>query len=429
MITHRRAAGAAIVLVLTLVVTGRSQNSTYDVSPDSAAPGYGLVQPQAPSQDAPVQVAAASTMQPGEKRSFLSSIFGQRRPPAESAPETQQQSGNAQQAMVRYEERIPADEQPGKHAIVTVPAQNAPPGSVRSANRRINFPRDKADDVDVLKLQIFLDWHGYSPGEIDGQWGYNTERALYVYQNNNGMQPTGQLDKRISARLDSFKEGYLLDYTLTRKDLEGPFFTIPRDYYKMAELKYLPYESALEAIAEKFHCSQVLLRKLNPGVDMDNLRPGQPILALNVVDGVDERRGRVGMVRVSKNNKWAEAFDGEGNFMFYYPSTLGSQQHDPLPLGTYRVTSIGHNPEFKYQPKLFWEVDDSKPDALLPPGPNNPVGLVWIGTSRPNVGIHGCPNPENISKTNSHGCIRLTNWDALQLAKRVKEGTKLEFVQ
>jgi lipoprotein-anchoring transpeptidase ErfK/SrfK len=114
--------------------------------------------------------------------------------------------------------------------------------------------------------------------------------------------------------------------------------------------------------------------------------------------------------------------------MFYYPSTLGSV-HDPLPLGTYQVTMVNHKPTFLYQPRLFWDVDDSKPTALLPPGPNSPVGIVWIGTSRKSVGIHGTPNPEAISKTTSHGCIRLTNWDALQLAKRVSPGTRLEFVE
>lgn len=329
---------------------------------------------------------------------------------------------------LRVEEYIPPDEKPGPRAAVTVPAPNAPPGSVSAVNRKINFPRDPDDDVDILKLQIFLDYHGYSPGEIDGKWGYNTGRALYVYQMNNGLLPTGQLDDRMLARLEQFPDGYLVEYTLTAEDVKGPFYTIPRDYHQMAKLKWLPYESLTEKIAEKFHCSQGLLRKLNPGMDLDQVQAGDRILAPNVLNGIDEKRGEVGLIRVSKHNKWTMAFDAQGRFMFYYPSTLGSE-YDPLPLGNFQVTSVIFYPPFKYQPKLFWDADPNEPEALLPPGPNSPVGKVWIGTSRKSVGIHGTPNPENISRNTSHGCIRLTNWDAEQLAKRVKPGTKIEFVE
>jgi lipoprotein-anchoring transpeptidase ErfK/SrfK len=327
----------------------------------------------------------------------------------------------------RVEEVISPDEKPRPGAATAVAAPGA--GNLRTANRKINFPRDPEDDLDVLKLQIFLDYHGYSPGEIDGRWGYNTGRALYVYQMNNGLPTTGQLDDSMLGRLEEFaKVGYLVEYTLTAEDVKGPFYEIPRDYHAMAKLKWLPYESLCEKLAEKFHCSQSLLRKLNPGVDIDRVLAGDTILAPNVLDGIDEKRGEVALIRVSKHNKWTMAFDAKGRFMFYYPSTLGSE-YDPLPLGTYQVTSVIYNPPFKYQPKLFWDADPNEPEALLPPGPNSPVGKVWIGTSRKSVGIHGTPNPENISKNTSHGCIRLTNWDAEQLAKRVKPGTRIEFVE
>lgn len=328
----------------------------------------------------------------------------------------------------RLEQVITPDERPSASGAVTVVAPAAQPGSVAQVGRQINFPRDPNDDLEVLKLQVFLDYHGYSPGQIDGQWGYNTGRALYVYQQNNGLEPTGQLDGQMETRLRGFDKGYLLDYTITPKDIEGPFYSIPRDYYAMAKMKWLPYESPLEALAERFHCAESLLRKLNPGVNFDAVQPGQRILGLNVINGIDETRGKVAVVRISKNNKWTEAFDSEGRFMFYFPSTLGSK-HDPLPLGNYQVTAVNHKPEFMYQPKLFWDVSDDEAPALLPPGPNSPVGIVWIGTSRKSLGIHGTPNPEAISKNTSHGCIRLTNWDAVQLASRVSSGTKLEFVE
>jgi len=327
----------------------------------------------------------------------------------------------------RVEEVIPPDEKPGPRAAKAVAATGA--GEAQVGGHKINFPRDAEDDLDVLKLQIFLDYHGYSPGEIDGRWGYNTGRALYVYQMNNGLPTTGQLDDSMLTRLEEFsKVGYLVDYVLSADDVKGPFYEIPRDYHAMAKLKWLPYESLGEKLGEKFHCSPTLLQKLNPGVDINNLQAGQSILAPNVLDGIDEKRGEVAVIRVSKHNKWTMAFDAQGRFMFYYPSTLGSE-YDPLPLGNYQVTGVVQYPQFLYQPKLFWDADPNEPEELLPPGPNSPVGKVWIGTSRKSVGIHGTPNPENISRNTSHGCIRLTNWDAEQLARRVKPGTKIEFVE
>jgi peptidoglycan hydrolase-like protein with peptidoglycan-binding domain len=327
----------------------------------------------------------------------------------------------------RYEEEIAPSEQPGRRSASTVAAPNA--GADGGAlQRRINFPRDKGDDLDVLKLQIFLDYHGYSVGEIDGKWGYNTGRALYIYQKNNSMPLTGQLDDGMLRRLEGFGDAYLVYATLKPEDVSGPIGFVPRDYYEQSKMKFLPYESRREKLAEKFHCSQSLLQKLNPGVDLNGVGAGSQILGPNVVHGVDEKRGQVSTVRVSKHNKWAEAFDGQGRFMFYYPSTLGSE-NDPLPIGVYEVTGVNFNPTFNFQPKLFWDWDKTKPSALLPPGPNSPVGNVWIGTSRKSVGIHGTPNPENISRNTSHGCIRLTNWDAKQLATRVKPGTRLDFVE
>lgn len=292
----------------------------------------------------------------------------------------------------------------------------------------VNFPSEPGDDVDVLRLQIFLDYHGYSPGEIDGKWGYNTERALFVYQKTNGMSPTGQLDSKILALLDSFKEGYLLEYTLKQEDLNDRVGPIPRTYPEQSKLKWLPYESRAEALGEKFHMSQSLLKKLNPSVDFSRLQPGQKILGINVLDTTDTRLGKVSLIRISKYNKWLMGYDSSGKLMFYFPCTLGGEQ-DPLPVGkTYAITTPVKNPPFKYKPHLMWD-DELGREYDIPPGPNSPVGNVWIGTTRRSVGIHGTPNPENISKNNSHGCIRLTNWDANYLANRVSSGVTLEFVE
>jgi len=342
-------------------------------------------------------------------------------PPRGGYPAVPQQQQD--EAPVRYEPQISPYEQPGTRAARTYYA-GAP---VAGLNRPVNFPRDPGDDVDVLKLQVFLDYHGYSVGEIDGQWGYNTERALHVYQKNNAMPATGQLDDRIMQRLNAFQDGYLLEYTVTSDDVKGPFYAIPRTYPEQGKMKHLPYESPTEALGEKFHCSQTLLRKLNPGVDLDNIQAGQTIMAINTIDGIDDKRGKVSLIKISKKNKWIECFDAEGRFMFYYPSTLGTYR-DEIPEGKYTVQNVIFNPPFKYKPSLMWDAKPGEQVVDIPPGPNSPVGAVWIGTSRPSVGIHGTPNPENVSKNFSHGCIRTCNWDTKQLAKRISVGTPIEFV-
>lgn len=453
---YARAAGA-VMLILSLSATASySQYGSYTAGADSANP-YGSFSraPQPSSYTTPYGAAGVnpSGMSAARTPSGWNPFRGQTQqqpataasiPPTQPAPQDTLASAvppsagldyvqSPHEPDVVYIQQIAPDERPRQGAAYTVPAETAAPGSVSASNRQINFPRDAGDDVDVLKLQVFLDYHGYSPGEIDGRWGYNTERALYVYQKNNGMATTGQLDERMLSRLNSFRDGYLVEYVVTKEDAspsgKHAYRTIPRDYYQQSRLSWLPFESAAEALGEKFHCSLTLMKKLNPGIDFDRLRGGEVILGLNVVNGIDDKRGKnVGVVRISKFNKWTEVFDTEGNFMFYYPSTLGSE-HDPLPLGIWAVTNPVKNPEFKFQPKLFWDYDPNDKEAMIPPGPNSPVGKVWIGTTRRSVGIHGTPNPENISKNTSHGCIRLTNWDAEQLASRVKSGTRLEFVK
>lgn len=365
------------------------------------------------------------------------SYGNQAQQPAYASPQhyygTQQQAAPQQQA---YSTQGYAQQQPagygapaaGYAAPPVNPARAVAAGSLGATGYNINFPSEAGDDVDVLRLQVFLDYNGFSPGEIDGKWGYNTERGLFVYQKMNGMSPTGQLDSKMMARLDAFQDGYLLEYTIKQDDVNDRVGSIPRTYPEQSHLSWLPYESRAEAIAEKFHMSQSLLRKLNPNTNFDSIRPGAKILTLNVRDGIDSKRGKVSMIRISKYNKWIMAYDSDGNLMFYYPCTLGSEK-DPLPVGkTYEVTTPVKNPPFKYKPENMWD-DELGREYDIPPGPNSPVGNIWIGTTRRSVGLHGTPNPENISKNNSHGCIRLTNWDANQLGQRVAKGVKIEFVE
>lgn len=418
-------------IVLGSVLMGVASQAVHAQYSSYTYGGYGTASPAYAQQP--------QTAQPQPARRGLASFFGGRGSAQSSYSGGQQANAWGQQPDAYGQQAAPASAapqygQPQQQMAYAAPADSgryartiAAGGGITGLTRPVNFPRDPGDDVDVLKLQVFLDYHGYSVGEIDGQWGYNTERALFVYQKNNGMPSTGQIDDRIIQRLNGFQDGYLLDYVVKPEDVKGPFNRIPRTYPEQEKLKWLPYESVAEALGEKFHCSQSLLRKLNPQVDFDNLQAGTSIYGLNVVDGIDDKRGKIALLKISKGNKWIEAFDSEKRFMFYFPSTLGSH-HDDLKTGMYKVSANPiMNPRFTYKPSLMWD-DEVGRVCDIPPGPNSPVGPVWIQTSKTSVGIHGTPNPENISKNFSHGCIRTCNWDAKQLAKRVEAGTPIEVV-
>jgi lipoprotein-anchoring transpeptidase ErfK/SrfK len=182
------------------------------------------------------------------------------------------------------------------------------------------------------------------------------------------------------------------------------------------------YSSPVEALAEKFHSSQTLLRALNPGV---NFAAGQKIVVPNVLV---MPLGRAARLEVRKGESSVRAYDDQGKLMAFYVATAGST-HDPLPLGNWKVNGVARNPKFHYNPKLFWDASDKDAKATLPPGPNNPVGLVWIDLSYEHTGIHGTSEPSRVGHAFSHGCIRLTNWDAVELAGMVRPGTPVALVE
>ena len=256
----------------------------------------------------------------------------------------------------------------------------------------------------------------------------------------------------------------LTGYSITAADVAGPFVpSIPADLAQQATLSALTYTSALEALAERFHSTPALLQQLNPGAEF---KEGEQIQVPNVEPliapvekpepspealaaaekeraarpaGTTGRRGSpppgqpntVAMrpdvtVTVSRAASALTVADASGQTIFYAPVTTGSE-HDSLPIGEWKVTGVQFNPAFNYNPELFWDADPSHAKAKLPPGPNNPVGLVWIDLSKEHYGIHGTPEPSTIGRTESHGCVRLTNWDALKLAGMVKPGTRVVF--
>lgn len=283
----------------------------------------------------------------------------------------------------------------------------------------------------VLKTQVYLDRANFSVGAIDGRWGRNAAIALWWYQRSRGIEATepGALDEQTFRSLAAEAGGApaVVQRTLSEEDVKGPFVTVPEEMYDKAKLDCLCYESKKEKIAETVHATQEFLDTLNPDVDWSALKAGDRIWVPNVRQGVTTPKPDIARVVVSIKGNTFNAFDAEGNLIFHAPTTLGNK-YDPSPRETVTVTKIAHDPHFHYQPKLFHEVPDDEPEANLNPGPNSPVGVVWIALSKPHFGVHGTSDPDSIGYASSHGCVRLTNWDAKEVANRIAEGVKIEFL-
>ncbi|HEV7242002.1 MAG TPA: L,D-transpeptidase family protein [Thermoanaerobaculia bacterium] len=283
----------------------------------------------------------------------------------------------------------------------------------------------------VLKTQVYLDRHGFSVGALDGRWGRNSAIALWWYQRSRGLNPIepGALDEATFRTLAAGAGAVpaLVQYSLTADDLKGPFVSVPEDMYEKAELDCLCYESLKEKLAERFHASMDFLDQLNEGVSFSDLQAGDTIWVPNVRPAFEQDRFDIARVVVSIRGNTFNAFDANGNLIFHAPTTLGSK-YDPSPNEAVEVKKVVFDPHFHYQPTLFAEVPDDEPEANLHPGPNSPVGLVWIALSKPHFGVHGTSDPDSIGYASSHGCVRLTNWDATEVAHRVRPGVPIEFL-
>jgi lipoprotein-anchoring transpeptidase ErfK/SrfK len=271
----------------------------------------------------------------------------------------------------------------------------------------------------VLRAQILLDRAHVSPGEIDGRAGFNVRQAVKAFQRRHGLAADGILTEATWQALLADREPVLVRYTITDEDVAGPFEPVPEDMAGKALMDTLGYSSAAEGLGEKFHASPALLARLNPGKDLS--QAGEEIVVPNIDAPPLPKAGRI---VVDRSDKVLRLLDTTGQLIAQFPTTTGSR-HDPLPIGTWKVNSVSKNPVFNYNPKLFWDAKPGENKAKIQPGPNNPVGRVWIDLSKEHYGIHGTPVPASIGKSESHGCIRLTNWDALKVADSVGPGTEV----
>tara|TARA_R110000782_G_scaffold234914_1_gene320979 strand:- start:182 stop:1012 length:831 start_codon:yes stop_codon:yes gene_type:complete len=275
----------------------------------------------------------------------------------------------------------------------------------------------------MVRAQILLDRTRFSPGIVDGLGGQNTRQAIAAFEEANDLAVDGELDAAVFQRLaagDSRK--VLTDYTITAEDAAGPFIgTVPEDIEAMSRLETVGYANAREALAEKFHMTEALLDALNPGADF--ARAGQNIVVAQT--GPDALQGEVSRIVVSKAEQSVRAFGADGTLLAFYPATIGSTG-TPSPSGSHTVRAIAPRPNYTYDPSRVSYGDGGR-KVIVPPGPNNPVGSVWIDLSRDTYGIHGTADPEKIGKTASNGCVRLTNWDVEQLAAAVKAGVEVKF--
>ena len=291
------------------------------------------------------------------------------------------------------------------------------PAMAKKVNDASWTPGTNIDRTIGTKLQALLNWHHSGVGAVDGYWGKNTKKAMQAFQKANGLSVTEALNTETWQALTSDKalmtQPVLVSYQLTDADVDIKTTTIPAGATAKAELEGLYYENVIEALAEKFHMSEKYLKTLNPNASFS---AGETITVYNPGN---PNTAPVSRVVADKTTQTLYAYDDKGTLVASYPTTVGSTA-TPSPSGTHTVEVKVHEPNYTYTAN-----DGSK--AILPPGPNNPVGSVWIGLSKPSYGIHGSPDPARISRQASAGCVRLTNWDALALLGVIQDGATVEF--
>jgi lipoprotein-anchoring transpeptidase ErfK/SrfK len=277
----------------------------------------------------------------------------------------------------------------------------------------------------LIKAQVLLDRAHLSPGVIDGQEGTNLALAVSAFQAKQGLPVDGKLQPAVwDALVANDGASVMTDYVITAEDVAGPFVVdIPKeDYEAMAKLPALSYGSPAEALAERFHMDEALLRALNPNADF--AVAGTSIVVAAV--GPDKLAGKVARIEIDKAKGQVRAFDDQSVQLAVYPATVGSTER-PAPVGEWAVNTVAPKPTYTYDPSRL-TFGKPKGKLMIQPGPNNPVGSTWIDLTKDTYGIHGTPDPKLVNKRASHGCVRLTNWDAAELGAAVKKGAKVVFL-
>ncbi|MCA1493066.1 murein L,D-transpeptidase [Ensifer sp. NBAIM29] len=295
---------------------------------------------------------------------------------------------------------------------------NAPIASAQSERPSSGSPRP---DPSIIRLQVLLDRAGSSPGVIDGYDGANVTKAVKAFEAMQGLPVDGTLDQDVLARLsdDAASVG---SHVVSDEDARDLVDSIPEDYSMQAKMDHLEYTSVAEKLSERFHMDIDLLRALNPG---SSFAVGDTVSV--VLPGL-AKEDSVERIEVRKRAGQVLAYAGDGSLLTAYPATIGSDE-TPSPSGIHKVKGVARMPPYVYNPTVNFQQGDNSERLTLPPGPNNPVGSVWIDLTQPTYGIHGTPEPSLIGKAGSHGCVRLTNWDAEELAAMVKPGVAVEFVE
>jgi lipoprotein-anchoring transpeptidase ErfK/SrfK len=309
-------------------------------------------------------------------------------------------------------------EQPRKMVRPTTPAAvRQPQPLILTRQSPVDFPRPVHN---VLEAQMALARRAISPGSIDGAIGSQTRAAIAVYQQTENQPVTGVLDTNTRVRL-TLDAPLLTTYTVTTNDL-AHLQPLGKSWLAKSQQTALDYETELELVAEKSHSHPELIQRLNPGVNWTNTAPGTVLKIPDVNYPVPA--DKAAFVVIHLDGKFLEAFGLETNLLAHFPCSIAARV-EKRPVGELHVVVVAPNPNYTFDPELFPESPEAQQSSqklVLPPGPNNPVGVVWIGLDKTGYGIHGTPSPELVGRTESHGCFRLANWDAAYLMQLVWVG-------